>query len=176
MSDSDPIDCSTPGLPVSHYILEFAQVCVHWVGDAIQLSCPLSSPSHPAFYLSSIRVFSNESALCLRWPKYWSFSSNFVFLIHFLNFNFIYLFWSFHSYDFLWAENWIVAESFAFLFNIENYFQVRFVVPVFIDLLCHHLGSLFHSRIVWNLNCSLYAALREVLWEASVFRWVLAWC
>ena len=87
----------------------------------------------------SIGVFSHELSVCLRWPKYWSFSSNFVFLIHFLNFNFIYLFWSFHSYDFLWTQNWIVAESFAFLFNIGNYFQVRFVVPVFIDLLCHHL-------------------------------------
>ena len=72
----DPIDCSTPGFPVLHHLPDLAQTHVHWVGDAIQLSCPLSSPSHPAFYLSSIRVFSNESALCLRWPKYWSFSFN----------------------------------------------------------------------------------------------------
>ena len=70
----NPMDCSMPGFPVHHQILELSQTHVHWVGDAIQLSCPLSSPSHPAFYLSSIRVFSNESALCLRWPKYWSFS------------------------------------------------------------------------------------------------------
>ena len=50
---------------------------VHWVGDAIQPSYPLSSPSPPALNLlmpSSIRVFSNESALRIRWPKYWSFS------------------------------------------------------------------------------------------------------
>ena len=47
---------------------------VHWVGDAIQPSHPLSSPSPPAFIFPSIRVFSNESALCSRWPKYWSFS------------------------------------------------------------------------------------------------------
>ena len=47
---------------------------VHWVGDAIQPSCPLSSPSTPAFNFPSIRVFSNESVLRMRWPKYWSFS------------------------------------------------------------------------------------------------------
>ena len=46
----------------------------HWVGDAIQPSHPLSSPSPPAFISPSSRVFSNESVLCIRWPKYWSFS------------------------------------------------------------------------------------------------------
>ena len=46
------------------------------VMDAIQPSHPLSSPSPPALSLSQIRVFSNESALCIRWPKYWSFSFN----------------------------------------------------------------------------------------------------
>ena len=49
---------------------------VHFVSDAIQPSHPLSSPSPHALNLSSIRVFSNESALCFRWPKYWSFSFN----------------------------------------------------------------------------------------------------
>ena len=67
----DPVNCSTPGLPVHHQLLEFTQTHVHWVGDAIQPSHPLLSPSPPAF---SIRVFSNESVLCIRWPKYWSFS------------------------------------------------------------------------------------------------------
>ena len=70
----NPMDCSTPGFPVLHYLPEFAQTHVHWVGDAIQPSHPLSSPSPPAFNLSSIRVFSSESALHIRWPKYWSFS------------------------------------------------------------------------------------------------------
>ena len=46
------MDCSTPGLPVFHHLLEFAQVHVHWIGDAIQPSHPLSSPSPPAFHLS----------------------------------------------------------------------------------------------------------------------------
>ena len=45
----DPMDCSTPGLPVHHQLLEFAQTHVHWVGDATQPSHPLSSPSPPAF-------------------------------------------------------------------------------------------------------------------------------
>ena len=48
----DPMDCSFPGFPVHHQLLELAQTHVHWVGDAIQPSCPLSSPSPPAFNLS----------------------------------------------------------------------------------------------------------------------------
>ena len=137
----DPMDCSTPGFPVLHHLAELAQTHVHCAGDAMQASCPLSSPSPPTFNLSqryfssvqslscvwlfatpwtathqaslsitnsrsppkpmsiesvmpsnylilcrpllllpsifpSIRVFTNESALCIRWPKYWSFSFN----------------------------------------------------------------------------------------------------
>ena len=48
----DPMDCSTPGLPVHHQLLEFTQTHVHWVSDAIQPSHPLSSPSPTAFNLS----------------------------------------------------------------------------------------------------------------------------
>ena len=48
----EPMDCSTPGLPVHHQLLEFTQTHVHWVGDAIQPSHPLSSPPPPAFNLS----------------------------------------------------------------------------------------------------------------------------
>ena len=48
----DPMDCGTTGLPVHHQLPEFTQTHVHWVGDAIQLSHPLSSPSPPAFNLS----------------------------------------------------------------------------------------------------------------------------
>ena len=112
------MDCSTPGFPVHHWLPDFAPPHVHRVGDAIQPSHPLSSPSPPAFNLSqpsvqfssvqslslvwlfatpwiaarqaslsitnsrsslkltSIEssVFSNESVLCIRWPKYSSFS------------------------------------------------------------------------------------------------------
>ena len=57
-----------------HHLPELAQVRDSWVGDGIQPSHPLPPPSLPALNLSSIRVFSNESAVHIRWPKYWSFS------------------------------------------------------------------------------------------------------
>ena len=77
------MDCSTPGLPVHHQLPEFTQTHVHGFSDAIQPSHPLLSPSPPAFSLSQhqglfffffFRVFSNESVLLIRWPKYCSFS------------------------------------------------------------------------------------------------------
>ena len=70
------MDHSKPGLPIHHQLPEFTQTHVHWVSDAIQPSHPLSSPSPLAFNFPSIRVFSNESFLRIRWPKYWSFSFN----------------------------------------------------------------------------------------------------
>ena len=70
----DPINCSMPGFPVFQYLLEFAQTHVHWVVDAIQTFHSLMSTSLPALNLSSIRVFSKESVLCIRWPKFWSFN------------------------------------------------------------------------------------------------------
>ena len=70
-----PRNCSTPGFPVLHHLPEFAKIHVHWISDVIQSSHPLSPPSPLALSLSSIRVFSNESALCIRWLKYWNFSS-----------------------------------------------------------------------------------------------------
>ena len=70
----DPMNCSKPGLSVHHQLPESTQTHVHRVGDAIKhlILC------HPLLLLSSIfpsiRVFSNESALCMRWSRYWSFS------------------------------------------------------------------------------------------------------
>ena len=78
----DPMGCSMPGLPVHHQLPEFTQTHVLWVSDAIQPFYPLSSPSPPSIPLLppsiflNIRVFSNESVLCIRGPKYWSFSFN----------------------------------------------------------------------------------------------------
>ena len=74
----DPMNRSTPGLPVHHHLPEFTQTHVHQVGDAIShlILC------HPLFLLPpippSIRVFSSESTLHLRWPKYWSFSFSII--------------------------------------------------------------------------------------------------
>ena len=72
----DPMNHSTPGLPVHHQLPEFTQTHVHRVSDAIQPSHPLLSPSPPLLspIPPSIRVFSNESTLHMRRPKYWSFS------------------------------------------------------------------------------------------------------
>ena len=72
---------SMPGFPVHHQFLELTHTHVHWVSDAIQPSHPLSSPSSPAlsrrcWVFPSIRIFSNDSTLCIRWSKYCSFSFN----------------------------------------------------------------------------------------------------
>ena len=69
----NPMNHSRPGLPVHHQLTEFTQTHVHRVSDTIQPSHPLSSPSPPAPNPPSIRVFSNESTLHMRWPKYWKF-------------------------------------------------------------------------------------------------------
>ena len=68
------MNCSRPGLPVHHQLPEFTQTHVHRVSDAIQPSHPLSSLLLLSSIFPSIRVFSKESVLCIRWPKCWSFS------------------------------------------------------------------------------------------------------
>ena len=68
------MDCSMPDLPIHHQLPESTQTHVHRVGDATQPSHPLPSPSPPAPVSPSIRAFSNESTVRMRWPKYWSFS------------------------------------------------------------------------------------------------------
>ena len=72
----NPMDCSTPGFSVLHDLPEFVQTHVHPVGDAIQPSHPSLSPLLLPSIFPSIRVFSHESVLCIRWPKYWSCSIN----------------------------------------------------------------------------------------------------
>ena len=70
----EPMDCNTPGLPVPHHLLEFAQVHVHCISDVssqLILWCPLLLL--PSIF-PSIRDFSNELSVYIRWPKYWSFS------------------------------------------------------------------------------------------------------
>ena len=69
----DPMDGSIPGFLVHHQHLELAQIQVDRVGDAIQSSDPLLSLYSPSSIFPSIGVFSKESVLHIRWPKYWSF-------------------------------------------------------------------------------------------------------
>ena len=69
----NPMDCSTPRFPLHHQLLELTQTHVHQGGDAIQPPHSLLLPS-PTFNLSQHQVFSNESVLPIRRPKYWSFS------------------------------------------------------------------------------------------------------
>ena len=68
------MDCSKSGLPVHHQLLRLTQTHVHRVSDAVQPYNPLLSPSPLPSIFPSIRVFSNESVLLIRLPKYWSFS------------------------------------------------------------------------------------------------------
>ena len=68
------MNCSTPGCPIHHQLPELAQTHVHQVGDAIQPSHPLPTLLLLPSIFPSIRVFSNESVLPIRWPKYWSFT------------------------------------------------------------------------------------------------------
>ena len=70
----DPIDCSTPGFPVHHQLLELAHTQVHWVCDAVQPSHSLSSLLLLHSVFPSSRVFSYGSVLQVNWSKYWNFS------------------------------------------------------------------------------------------------------
>ena len=72
------MDHSIPGFPVHHQFLEFTQTHVHWMGDAIQPSHLLSSPSPPAPNPFQHQSLFNESTLRIRWPKYWSFSFSII--------------------------------------------------------------------------------------------------
>ena len=68
------MDYSTPDFPILHHLPELAQTHVHWVDDVIHHFILCYSLLLLPSIFSSIRVFSNESVLCIRWPKYWSFS------------------------------------------------------------------------------------------------------
>ena len=74
LSLCNPMNHSTPGLPVHHQLPEFTQIHAHRVGNAIQPSHPLSSRSPPAPNPSQHQGLSDESTLRMRWPRYWSFS------------------------------------------------------------------------------------------------------
>ena len=75
LTTCDPMDCSTPSLAVHHQLSELTQTHVHWAGDAIHHpNIPCHSLLLPPWIFPTIRVFSSESVLHIRWPKFWSFS------------------------------------------------------------------------------------------------------
>ena len=81
LTPCNPMDCSTPGFPVLHYLLHFAQTHVHWVGDAIQPSHPLMPPFPPALNPSQhqgLFKWVSSDTMSIRWPKYWSFSFSII--------------------------------------------------------------------------------------------------
>ena len=74
----DPVNRSTPGLPVHHQLPEFTQTHVHWVHNAVQPSHPLSSPSLPAPNPSQHQSLFQWVNSSMRWPKFWSFSFSII--------------------------------------------------------------------------------------------------
>ena len=72
----NPMNCSTPGLPVHHQLPEFTETHVHWISDAIQPSHPLSSPSPPALNLDQHQGLFKWVSSSHQVAKYWSFSLN----------------------------------------------------------------------------------------------------
>ena len=83
VSDSlQPHELQHARLPCPHHLPEFAHTYVHWVGDAIQPSHPPFPPSLLPSIFPSINVFSNESTLHIKWPKYWSFSFSISFPVN----------------------------------------------------------------------------------------------
>ena len=135
----DPMDCCMPGFPVLHYLLEFAQTHVHWVSDTtnhLVLCCPLLLP--PSIF-PSIRVFSNESALHIRWPEYWSLSfsispsNEYSGLISFRKFTWsqskYYDYILFLIYHFVTLEFLIVFHMFLCLFPLSwPHFSLNLVI------------------------------------------------
>ena len=107
----DPMNRSTPGLLVHHQLPELTQTHVHWVSDAIQPSHPLLSPSPQPPIPPSIRVFSNESTLRMRWPKYWRLHT------HQQSFHFLSLGQQFLEKNFSWRRKDAV-HSWHFLPNL----------------------------------------------------------
>ena len=70
----NPMDCSTPGLPIHHQLPELAQTYVYQIGDPSNYLILCRPLLLPPLIFPSIRVFSSKSVLRIRWPKYWSFS------------------------------------------------------------------------------------------------------
>ena len=115
MTLCDPTDCSRPGFPVLNYLLKFAQTHVHWVNDAFQPYQPLLFPSSPSLsLLPASQSFPDDLTLCVRWPKYWSFSFSISLsnqYLGFISFNFYFIFFLFLGLFPLVLTGWIPLLS-----------------------------------------------------------------
>ena len=126
----DPVGFSTPGSSVLLYLPEFAEVHVHWIGDAIQPSHPL--PPHLPSIFSSIRVFSNESGFRIMWPKYWCFLS--------INLEFSPL--KCLSRPWLWGVSLSLWPILRLCFHN--------LVPLRVGTSAHHLQAAYMPRLCWT--------------------------
>ena len=137
----DPVNCSTPGFPVHHHLPEFTQIHVHesvMPSSHLILCCPLLLLPP---ILQNIRVFSNESTLCMRWPKYWSFSFSIILKVN--------------SKLYFSCLNFKVTPSYPFLtqiFRVKQKSQKRVVIvrsSLFIySLTTYQISTTYKSTIV----------------------------
>ena len=158
------MDCSTSGFPVLHYLPEFAQAHVPCVGDAIQPFHPLWSPSPWPSIFPSIRVFSNESALCIRWPKLRSFS----FSISPSN-----EYSGFISFRIDWFDLLAVQRTFKSLLQHHNskasilWHSAFFITSIFFKISLFILIGGFHTSIFYD-SCIGRPVLYHTTWEAPL--------
>ena len=142
---------SMPGLPVHHQLPEFTQTYVHQVGSAIQPSHPLSSPSPPAPNPSQHRVFSSESALCMRWPQYWSFSFSISPFTEYSGLN---------SFRMDWLDLLAVQGTLKTLFPTPHFKSINSLALSFL-----HSPTLTSIHDYWK-NCSFDQT--DLCWQSNV--------
>ena len=140
------MNCSMPGFPVIHYLPEFAQTHVHWVGDAIQPSHPLMPPFLLPSIFSSIRVFSNELALHIRWSEHWNFS------------------FSISSVELLSHS----ASASVLSMNIQGWFPL--VLTGLISLQSRGLLRVFASTTVWRHQ--FFGAQPSLWFNSHIHTWL----
>ena len=169
----NPMDCSMPGFPILHYLPKFAQTHVHWVNDAIQLSHPLL-PSLLPSVSPSIRVFSSESALCIRWPKYWNFS-----ISHFSEYSGLISFWI-DWFNFLAVQG--TLKSLLYHHNLNA--SILWLSASFMVLLSH-LWASFVAQLIKNPSAMQETWVQPLGWEdplekgkathSSTLAWRIPW-
>ena len=158
--------CSTPSFPVPHHLLEFAQVPVYWIGDAIQPSHPLSPSSPLPSIFSSIKVFCNESAVHIRWPKYWSFSFSISPSKEYSELISFKIDW-FDLLVFQGAPKSLLQHpsSKASTLRLSAVFLLPFYCLVLFHCMCSPLC--INSPVDWHLGCFQFGAYKCSFWEHS---------